>query len=795
MERLITLVFFSALLLIFTISVASAATWYVDDDGKQHSSPDFTNIQEAINSANSGDTIYVYPGSYAPVTVNKRLKIEGINYPVISAHGNNGITLREDNCEIRGFTIRDGSSGIFLDWANNSIISDNLLVDNGQGIYLSYSEGSTISSNLITGSNNGIYIYSSDYNNIQNNIISDNSVGIYLIYSFNNEIKENKIPFNGEAFFIYDSEFNIIRNNGIFLNSAYGIALVTSANDNQIYLNNIIDSYCAAADSISAWNSPEQMNYTYNGSGYSEYMGNYWSDYTGYDNNGDGIGDKRYSIEALNEDYHPLMEPWENYFGSTYNSIPPEPSFTYTPSDPTVENEIEFNADSSSDPDSGGYIQSYEWDFGDGSTGSGNLEWHTYAYPGTYTVKLTVTDNMGETNTIAKVITVQPPDTTPPDIRFSYPTPADGSFVKYDWVTIRINANEVLSEATLHWDGNQHLMDVSGNSAEYNVTGLSDNVYTYYVIAKDLSGNQAQTEERTVTVDTIPPAVQFIDPTPADGNETNKSSVFINVSIGEEPFKATLNWNGSLYTMMGSGQNRYYDVTGLTSGTYIYKVIVEDEAGNRGETEERTITVNITVAGELPVAKFSYSPDSPEEGETVTFTDESYDLDGAIMEWLWDLGDGTSSTDQNPTHAYVAGTYTVRLTVTDNDGDSNSTSKEITVKEKPADSGDQGNEGATGGGGGGGGGGALPLPTETSGPTPTPTKLRTPVSIPWIPPKKTPKPSAPSIPGTPTETDTVIKRPETPEPFEGPKGLLPGFEAIFAIGGLLAVAYLLRKER
>ena len=239
----------------------------------------------------------------------------------------------------------------------------------------------------------------------------------------------------------------------------------------------------------------------------------------------------------------------------------------------------------------------------------------------------------------------------------------------------------------------------------------------------------------------------------------------------------------------------YYNVTGLTTGNYTYRVYANDKAGNQGGTEERTITVNITVAGELPFVNFSYSPETPEEGDTVSFKDESYDPDGTIVGWLWDFGDGTNSTDPNPTHVYdTAKTYTVRLTVTDNDGDSNSTSKEITVKEKPSGGGDQGNEGTTGrGGGGGGGGGALPLPTGTAAPTPTATKLRTPVSIPWIPPKKTPKSSAPSIPGTPSETKTPKPTPKTPKPFEGPKGLLPGFEAIFAIGGLLAVAYLIRR--
>ena len=51
------------------------------------------------------------------------------------------------------------------------------------------------------------------------------------------------------------------------------------------------------------------------------------------------------------------------------------------------------------------------------------------------------------------------------------------------------------------------------------------------------------------------------------------------------------------------------------------------------------------------------------------FIDTSTDSDGSIAQWHWDFGDGTSASTRNPTHAYAAaGTYRVRLTVTDNVG-------------------------------------------------------------------------------------------------------------------------------
>lgn len=76
-----------------------------------------------------------------------------------------------------------------------------------------------------------------------------------------------------------------------------------------------------------------------------------------------------------------------------------------------------------------------------------------------------------------------------------------------------------------------------------------------------------------------------------------------------------------------------------------------------------------------PFASFSWAWSTT----TVTFTDNSTDRDGTIASWLWDFGDGTTGTTQNPVHVYGAlGTYTVRLTVTDNGGATNSVTRLVT---------------------------------------------------------------------------------------------------------------------
>ena len=62
--------------------------------------------------------------------------------------------------------------------------------------------------------------------------------------------------------------------------------------------------------------------------------------------------------------------------------------------------------DGSGSTDSDGSIASYAWNFGDGSTASGATANHTYAAAGTYSVQLTVTDNMGGTNSSSQSVTV-----------------------------------------------------------------------------------------------------------------------------------------------------------------------------------------------------------------------------------------------------------------------------------------------------------------------------------------------------------------------------------------------------
>jgi PKD repeat protein len=77
-----------------------------------------------------------------------------------------------------------------------------------------------------------------------------------------------------------------------------------------------------------------------------------------------------------------------------------------------------------------------------------------------------------------------------------------------------------------------------------------------------------------------------------------------------------------------------------------------------------------------PTAKFSYGCTELR----CTFKDESTDSDGSVAYWDWQFGDNETASSPSPTHVYsTAGTYTVKLTVTDNRAATNSVEQQVTV--------------------------------------------------------------------------------------------------------------------
>lgn len=100
-----------------------------------------------------------------------------------------------------------------------------------------------------------------------------------------------------------------------------------------------------------------------------------------------------------------------------------------------------------------------------------------------------------------------------------------------------------------------------------------------------------------------------------------------------------------------------------------------------------TLVATSDSPNQLPVAVASGGPLTGTAPLPVTFSSAgSYDPDGSIVSYAWDFGDGTSSTAASPTKTYsTAGTYTVRLSVTDNLGGGGSSTLTVTVSAAPVD--------------------------------------------------------------------------------------------------------------
>lgn len=87
-------------------------------------------------------------------------------------------------------------------------------------------------------------------------------------------------------------------------------------------------------------------------------------------------------------------------------NLPPTAQFIYSPTFPYVGQAVTFDASGSSDTD--GTIASYAWDFGDGFIETDVVTTHNYESAGTFTVTLTVTDDLGAIDKLQKEITVDP---------------------------------------------------------------------------------------------------------------------------------------------------------------------------------------------------------------------------------------------------------------------------------------------------------------------------------------------------------------------------------------------------
>jgi len=292
-------------------------SYFVSIDGKG----DYSSIQKAVDSASENDKIFVKSGTYLEnIEINESIELVGEdkNTTIIQGDGSGiVINILSDNVKISGFTIKNGgpastdssNAGIVIRSNNNTISDCNISSNENYGLYIFSSPETTnnlIKNNTFSYNKYGIYTSYAKSSNISSNTFTHNSeYGMYLsTRSDDNLISNNIITFTKDMYGIRikTSTGNKIINNKIMNNENGGLYLCCGASKNIIYKNDFINN--------SDWNANHgNLNNTWD----NGLVGNYWDDYNGTDENGDGIGDTPYIIyKVVGEDYSdklPLINP------------------------------------------------------------------------------------------------------------------------------------------------------------------------------------------------------------------------------------------------------------------------------------------------------------------------------------------------------------------------------------------------------------------------------------------------------------------------------------------------------
>ncbi len=212
-------------------TTVSAITITVDDDGPA----DYSSIQDAINSASDGDTVYVYNGTYNEnVVVNRTINLTGEdkNSTIIFGDGSDDVVH------------------VTSDWVNITefTVIGSLMVFEKAGIKLDFVKFCRIYNNNISDGWFGIFLYGSKYNVIEGNNASDNWCGIYLDHPWTiwNNITENIVSSNFWSGIFLDGVMNNNVTGNIIYSNIYDAISLTGCmnmkisgnimNENGIYI-------------------------------------------------------------------------------------------------------------------------------------------------------------------------------------------------------------------------------------------------------------------------------------------------------------------------------------------------------------------------------------------------------------------------------------------------------------------------------------------------------------------------------------------------------------------------------
>ena len=199
-----------------------------------------------------------------------------------------------------------------------------------------------------------------------------------------------------------------------------------------------------------------------------------------------------------------------------------------------------------------------------------------------------------------------------------------------------------------------------------------------YPVKLTVTDDQGATNSLTKTVTVTAPPVNQPPTAAFTATPTNLVATFDATASSDADGTVTgYAWDfGDSTTGTGSKPTHTYG----SAGSYPVKLTVTDDQGATNSLT-KTVTVTAPPVNQPPTAAFTATPTNL----VATFdATASSDADGTVTGYAWDFGDSTTGTGSKPTHTYgSAGSYPVKLTVTDDQGATNSITKTVTVTAPP----------------------------------------------------------------------------------------------------------------
>jgi nitrous oxidase accessory protein NosD len=310
------------------IPSARAATLYVGGSEPGN----YTTIQAAVDAASPGDIVDVYKGTYYEnVVVDESISLVGedrLNTIIDGGGLNDVVRVKADEVLIESFTIRNSGdhandAGVFIDLYSSIRVRFNRIVDSTYGVYAFFATSPVIEYNdILRVRDEAVMDFESYGSHVRNNNVSG-SDGIALTGERGQGVASGNViigggigtggygrtPISGTSIsgnIIIGADVGIVISWGSWCSavsntvhsSRVGVFLETSMGT-LVGSNNLMYNDHQASD----WHSDGYVNFSHT------WDYNYWSDYTGVDADGDGIGDTPYVIDADAEDPHPQMTP------------------------------------------------------------------------------------------------------------------------------------------------------------------------------------------------------------------------------------------------------------------------------------------------------------------------------------------------------------------------------------------------------------------------------------------------------------------------------------------------------